>query len=124
MGTVSLQENTIIDAVGIREANRLAMESALLEILAKLPPTSKVHIQIDGRDNYQFQLGKFSEMVEKIEYIVRGDGKIKEIMAASILAKVTRDRHMRELAEKYPNYGFEKHKGYGTKAHQNTLKKC
>lgn len=110
--------------VGIREANRLAMEVAICSVLAKLPPTSKVHIQIDGRDNYQFQLGKFSEMVEKIEYIVRGDGKIKEIMAASILAKVTRDRHMRELAEKYPNYGFEKHKGYGTKVHQNTLKKC
>ena len=49
--------------------------------------------------------------------IVGGDGKIACIAAASVLAKVTRDRLMLELAEKYPQYGFQKHKGYGTKAH-------
>ena len=49
--------------------------------------------------------------------VVKGDGLSASIAAASILAKVTRDRHMREMAEKYPEYGFEKHKGYGTKLH-------
>ena len=49
--------------------------------------------------------------------VVGGDGKCACIAAASVLAKVTRDRLMCEMAEKYPEYGFEKHKGYGTKAH-------
>ncbi len=51
------------------------------------------------------------------ECVVGGDAKVLSIAAASILAKVARDRKMRELAEQYPQYGFEKHKGYGTKAH-------
>ncbi len=51
------------------------------------------------------------------ETVVGGDGCVLSIAAASILAKVTRDRYMREMAKQYPQYGFEKHKGYGTKAH-------
>ena len=58
---------------------------------------------------------------EGIEYpcrtVVKGDSRCASIAAASILAKVTRDRYMCALAEKYPGYGFETHKGYGTKAH-------
>ena len=54
--------------------------------------------------------------------VVKGDAKCGSIAAASILAKVTRDRYMREMAEKYPQYGFEKHKGYGTKAHYAALR--
>lgn len=54
--------------------------------------------------------------------IVGGDGKCACIAAASILAKVTRDRYMIELAEKYPQYGFEKHKGYATKLHYQTIR--
>lgn len=54
--------------------------------------------------------------------IVGGDGKCADIAAASILAKVTRDRYMREMAEIYPEYGFEKHKGYGTKQHYAALR--
>ena len=53
--------------------------------------------------------------------IVKGDRKIFSIACASILAKVTRDRLMTRLAKKSPNYGFEKHKGYGTKLHQIML---
>lgn len=55
--------------------------------------------------------------------IVKGDGRSVSIAAASIMAKVTRDRLMVEYAELYPEYGFEKHKGYGTKAHIEALKK-
>lgn len=56
------------------------------------------------------------------ETVVKGDGKCADIAAASILAKVTRDRYMLELAKQYPEYGFEKHKGYGTKAHYAALR--
>ncbi len=55
--------------------------------------------------------------------VVKGDGLSASIAAASILAKVTRDRYMVEIAERYPQYGFEKHKGYGTKLHREMLLK-
>lgn len=54
--------------------------------------------------------------------IVGGDGKCADIAAASVLAKVTRDRYMRKMAEAYPQYGFEKHKGYGTAAHYAAIR--
>ena len=54
--------------------------------------------------------------------IVGGDGKCASIAAASILAKVTRDRYMLEMAQRYPQYGFAQHKGYGTKAHYEALR--
>ncbi len=57
------------------------------------------------------------------ECIVKGDAKSMSVAAASILAKVTRDRLLLEYARKYPEYGFEKHKGYGTKAHVEAIKK-
>jgi len=61
--------------------------------------------------------------VENITTMVKADDKIPEVSAASILAKVTRDREMLEMAEIYPEYGFERHKGYGTKAHIEALVK-
>ena len=54
--------------------------------------------------------------------VIKGDAKCADIAAASILAKVTRDRYMLEMAEKYPEYHFEKHKGYGTKLHYEALR--
>ena len=56
------------------------------------------------------------------ECVVKGDGRCADIAAASILAKVTRDRYMLEMAKRYPQYGFEKHKGYGTKDHYTALR--
>lgn len=61
--------------------------------------------------------------VDNITTMVKADDKVEEVSAASILAKVTRDREMLEFAEKYPEYGFEKHKGYGTQAHIEALAK-
>ena len=55
--------------------------------------------------------------------VIKGDGLSLSIAAASILAKVSRDRHMLELAEEFPQYGFERHKGYGTKVHLEALRK-
>ncbi len=57
------------------------------------------------------------------ETVVKGDSKSCSIAAASIIAKVTRDRLLKEYSEKYPEYGFEKHKGYGTAAHYEAIKK-
>ena len=54
--------------------------------------------------------------------IIKGDRKVKSIAAASIIAKVTRDRQMREHAQMYPNYGFDVHKGYGTAVHRQAIK--
>lgn len=57
------------------------------------------------------------------DYVIKGDFKFDNIAAASILAKVTRDNDLKELAKTYPEYGFEKHKGYGTKIHMEALEK-
>jgi len=72
--------------------------------------------------NYLFD-GNSSFGVDNIETMIKADDKIEEVSAASILAKVTHDREMIEFSKIYPEYGFEKHKGYGTKAHREALVK-
>jgi len=61
--------------------------------------------------------------VSGLRTMIKADAKIPEVSAASVLAKVTRDREMVELAKKFPEYGFEGHKGYGTKTHVDAIKK-
>lgn len=61
--------------------------------------------------------------VHGLRTMIKADAKIPEVSAASVLAKVTRDREMVELAKKFPEYGFEGHKGYGTKTHVDAIKK-
>jgi ribonuclease HII len=56
-----------------------------------------------------------------VQFVIKGDAKSQSVAAASILAKVARDRYMEKMAEKYPEYAFEKHKGYGTKLHYQKL---
>ena len=98
-----------IEALNILGATFLAMNRAIEE----LDPPSDFAL-IDGNQ------------VSKIEFtckaVVGGDGKSANIAAASILAKVTRDRYMFEMAELYPLYDFHKHKGYGTKLHYEKLR--
>lgn len=110
---------TIIDAVGIREANRRAMEGALRSMcnVQCSMCNEGFCLKIDGRDNYIFDIPD----LPKPEYVVRGDSKIKQIMAASIIAKVTRDRLMTDYENQFIGYGFAKHKGYGTALHQEKL---
>lgn len=94
-----------IDDINILQASLLAMRRAI-EALNIRPD----HVRIDGN-----KLVQGLEM--SCEAVIGGDAIHQEISAASILAKVTRDRQMVELDQKYPQYGFAKHKGYPTKAH-------
>jgi ribonuclease HII len=99
-----------IDEMNILEASLLAMRRAC-EALAAKPDFALV----DG--NRDPRLGI------KTQCIVKGDGKSESIAAASILAKVSRDRFMTDLDKKYPQYGFIKHKGYPTKDHYKAILK-
>ncbi len=98
-----------IDEINILQATMQGMKRAV-EGLSITPQI----VIIDGN--------KAPEMSIRTETIIGGDTKSASIGAASILAKVTRDRYMVEIDKKYPQYLFEKHKGYGTKAHIEVLK--
>lgn len=99
-----------IDEVGLTEAVHLAMERAFAGI--SLPYE---RIVIDG--NYNF----FADN-PRSSAIIGADSTTPAVSAASIIAKVARDRYMAEAALEFPDYGFEKHVGYGTAAHQSALK--
>ena len=98
-----------IDQINILQATFLAMERALAQL--KISPDLAL---IDGNRQKDFGI--------KVETVVKGDSRSANIAAASVLAKVTRDRYMEEMAAVYPGYGFEIHKGYGTKAHYEALR--
>ena len=98
-----------IEAKNILEATFLAMNRAI-EQLSVVPALAL----IDGN--------RSKGIVLPSRCVIGGDGKCADIAAASILAKVTRDRYMLQMAEKYPQYGFERHKGYGTAAHYAAIR--
>ena len=98
-----------IEKWNILGATFLAMNRAIEQLSE--PPTLAL---IDGNRN--------SGIHGNSQCVVGGDGKCAEIAAASILAKVTRDRYMLQMAEQYPQYGFAQHKGYGTAAHYAALR--
>lgn len=106
----SIQRATIaeIEEINILNAAMLAMKRSV-EALECTPDI----VLVDGN--------KLPPIESNKEAIVKGDAKSQSIAAASILAKVSRDRYMLEMAEKYPQYHFEKHKGYGTKAHYQAI---
>ena len=120
-----------IDAINILEADFLAMRRALqalgmpglaetdpelpVEVRGSFKPDAPVLVAVDG--NLKIRgLDQQCQMP-----VVKGDALVASISAASILAKVFRDRHMDQLALKYPGYGFEKHAGYGTKSHREAI---
>ncbi len=108
--SVAFASHREIDEMNILNATYLAMNRAIAGL--SLTPDMTV---IDGNRASGIEAPHIT--------LVGGDGKSANVAAASILAKVTRDRLMRELAEKYPGYGFEKHKGYGTRAHYEALRR-
>lgn len=107
--------NVELDTVGISEALRLATKRAVKEVQAKHVPFSQ--IIIDGKVN--FLLG--TALSRYVSTLVKADARIREVSAASIVAKVARDEYMVKMAEKYPEYGFEKHVGYGTAMHRKAI---
>lgn len=101
-----------IDEMDILNARMLAMQRAIDGLV---PPAD--YTLIDGNRDH----GSRCAVVTAHETIVKGDSRSTSIAAASILAKVSRDRHMEKLAEEYPQYLFDQHKGYGTKLHYAML---
>jgi ribonuclease HII len=119
LGVASVSAATI-DRVNIREATKLAMSLAITNCLRSFPETGAPKpdlIIIDG----DFVPGAGSGLPEQC--FVKGDARSFHIAAASIIAKEWRDRFMKRLAERYPGYGFELHKGYLTKAHRAAIKR-
>lgn len=98
-----------IDQINILQATLLAMERALQQL-----PVRPELALIDGNRTKDFGL--------RTETVIKGDSRSANIAAASILAKVTRDDYMLQMAESYPQYAFDIHKGYGTKKHYEALR--
>lgn len=105
---IAFADHKEIDEINILQATYLAMERAIAQLAIK--PEAAI---IDGNRAKDFGI--------PVETVVHGDSRSASIAAASILAKVTRDDYMLEMAQEYPQYGFEVHKGYGTKAHYAAL---
>lgn len=107
---IGVADNLIIDKINILQASFLAMRQAVRRINIKPD-----YVLLDGR----FRIPKL-ELPQRA--IVKGDAKVWTIAAASIIAKVSRDWLMQEIDKQYPDYGFAKHKGYGTKQHLGSLR--
>lgn len=109
---IGMVDNKIIDEINILEATKKAMEESVFKVDKKLKEQGEKgigHILIDALTLEKVNIPQTG--------IIKGDANSVSIAAASILAKVTRDRMMIEYAKKYPDYLFERNKGYGTKAH-------
>jgi len=107
---IAMIDNTIIDEINILNATKKAMCGAIEKMQVKPDFLLLDYIDLKILDIPQLPL-------------VKGDSKSASIAAASVLAKVTRDRYMRKIDEEYPQYGFMKNKGYGTKQHYEALAK-
>ena len=108
--SVGIMDNNVIDDINILEATRKAMTHTIEEL--------------DVKPDYIFIDAEKKVDTKGIPYlpIVKGDALSISIASASIIAKVTRDRMMKEYDQMFPEYGFEKHKGYGTNAHTEAIK--
>jgi ribonuclease HII len=120
---VGICDHETIDRMNILEATYLAMKKAFSDLVSSI----KYNVSsIDKKEKKYIILLDGNKPIPNFsgeqKAIVSGDKHIKSISAASIVAKVTRDRIMLKMHEKYPNYSFKKHKGYGTKLHIEMLK--
>ena len=111
--TISLCYPKKIDAINIYQATRVAMRRVIKNISLK---NSRAIVLVDG--NKKIKNLEFDQRA-----IIKGDQKIFVIACASIIAKVYRDKMMKQYAKQFPVYGFEQHKGYSTKTHQDALKR-
>ncbi len=108
--SVAFVEPEVIDEINIRQATHFAMQKAVDGLEPKAD-----FLLIDGNDKIEFDGAP-------CEYVVKGDATYECIAAASIVAKVTRDRYMVEMDKEYPGYDFAKNKGYGTKTHMEGIR--
>ena len=106
---IGLASHEEIDEINILQATFLAMKRALAQLEGKAD-----FALIDGNRETDFGI--------PVQTVVKGDSRSANIAAASVLAKVTRDDLMLQMAQEYPQYSFEIHKGYGTKAHYEALR--
>ena len=106
--SIAMVDHKKIDEINILQATYLAMKNAVEGLNIKAD-----YALVDGNRSQGLNI--------PFNCIVKGDAKSPSIAAASILAKVARDRYMLDMAKKYPEYAFEKHKGYGTKAHYDAI---
>ena len=100
-------DNKTLDEIGLT----LAIKNSILEIMSSI--NAKTYL-MDGNTSFG---------IETLTHKIKADASVVEVSAASILAKVSRDRYMCNIAPQYPNYNFQKHKGYGTKAHIEAMRK-
>jgi len=107
MGWVEAAE---IDSIGLTAAFGLAMQRALEQVAIDYD-----EIIIDGKINYLLEN-------PKARAVIKADATVPAVSAASIIAKVARDKYMTEMAERFPEYGFERHVGYGTALHLENLR--
>ncbi|MFH0968945.1 MAG: ribonuclease HII [Patescibacteria group bacterium] len=133
---IGICDHKTIDRMNILKATFLAMKAALASLNSKIKiqpacrrgRKSKLQFKNQNYLNKEcIVLVDGNKVIPNLSVeqraIVSGDKIVKSISAASVIAKVTRDRIMRKMHDKYPEYGFDKHKGYGTKFHINALKK-
>ena len=116
---IGMAGHKLIDEINILEATKVAMAEAVEKANEMLKEKYGQEIQ-----HVLFDAMKLDTVTLPQSSVIKGDAKSLAIAAASVLAKVTRDRMMVELAEVYPHYAFEKNKGYGTKAHYEGLEKA
>lgn len=107
---IGISDVDVIESVNILNATKIAMKQAISNLTA-----TPEYVLIDGN--------QMIDITIPAETVISGDARSESIAAASIVAKVTRDRMLRKWDEDYPEYGFAKHKGYGTKAHIEAIAK-
>lgn len=114
---IGAADHNFIDKYNILVATRMAMRQALREVISKLdkPGEKRIHVIVDGNVGLDINY--------PVTHIIRGDSKSCSIAAASILAKVTRDRIMSFYHIIYPQYNFLQHKGYPTRSHRDAIRR-
>jgi len=112
-----------VASVGPEEIDRINILNAALKAMTISCEEVEIQLRAKGYDSFKVLAdgNRMPPVKLECETVVKGDSKIHEIMAASILAKTGRDRYMLEAAEKWPQYGFEKHKGYPVASHYKAI---